>query len=332
MVSLKDVAAACGMSVTQVSRALNDRHDVSEKTKEKVRKVAADLGYVKNLNAQILVNRGSNQIAIIISGVDKDKNAEPSIVYNVMKGVNRFASEKGYEAVVYLNENPRSSLLDFCRQRGLGGVILFGVNYDEDSFIELMASDFPCVVIDIPVEGARKGCVLVNNFYYSMLATQRLIQLGKRNVVMLSGHGRSMVEVERRSGYEMALRKHGLTVDPRWVVPAGFDLEQAHEKTLALMREYPKVDGLFCASDFMALGALRALKEMSRRVPEDVAVFGFDGILMGEFSTPPLSTIRQDNIRKGYCAAKLLCEILSDTQQESTVMVACEMVIRESAG
>lgn len=330
MVNLKDIARECGVSMTQVSRALNDRDDVSQKTKLLVRETAQRLGYVKNINAQILATKESNQIALMIYGVDKDKNSEPSIIYNIIKGVNRFAKENGLEAVVYLNEDPQVSYLNFCRQRGITGIILFGVNYEDQSFKEIIASDFPCVVIDIPVEGKNKGNVVVNNIFYSMEATNYIIKKGRRKVAMMCGHGHSMVDVERKAGYKMALESHSMEVDEDLIVFGDFDSEKAYEKTIELFEKHPGIDGLYCASDFMALGAMNALKDMGRRVPQDISVFGFDGIMMGEFVTPTLSTIKQNNLKKGYLAAKLLRDILKGDAETNTIVVPCEIVLRES--
>lgn len=330
MVNLKDIARECGVSMTQVSRALNDRSDVSEKTKLLVRETAERLGYVKNINAQILATKESNQIALMIYGVDEDKNSEPSIIYNIIKGVNRFAKENGLEAVVYLNEEADISYLSFCRQRGITGIILFGVNYEDQNFKEIIASDFPCVVIDIPVEGKNKGSVVVNNIYFSMEATVHLIRRGRRRIAMMCGHGHSMVDVERKAGYRMALENHGIEIDPSIVVYGDFDSEVAYARTKELFTEHPDVDGLYCASDFMALGAIRALKEIGKAIPEDVSVFGFDGIMMGEFVNPSLSTVKQNNLKKGYLAAKLLRDILRKEVESHTVVVPCEIVLRES--
>jgi LacI family transcriptional regulator len=330
MVGLKDVAIACGLSVTQVSRALNDHNDVSAQTKQRVREIADKLGYVKNINAQILATKASNQIAVMIHGIDKDKNSEPSIIFNIMKGINHFAKENRYEAVVHLNEDPDLSYLNFCKQRGITGIILFGINYEDNNFKEIIASDFPCVVIDIPVEGKNKGCVVVNNTYFSIIATNHIIQRGRKKIAMLCGHGHSMVDVERRMGYEMALRKNNMTVDESIIIKADFDSSIAFEKTLELFEKHPDVDGIYCASDFMALGAINALKQIGKRLPEEVSIFGFDGILMGEFSTPKLCTIKQDNLKKGYAAAKLLCDILDKKEENRTVVVPCDVVLRES--
>lgn len=330
MINLKDIANACGVSMTQVSRALNDRDDVSEKTKILVRETAEKLGYVKNINAQILATKESNQIALMIYGIDMDKNSEPSIIYNIIKGVNNYAKENGLEAVVYLNEDSEISYLKFCKQRGITGIILFGVNYEDHSFKEIIASDFPCVVIDIPIEGKNKGSVIVNNIYYSMEATKAILKQGRKRVAMMCGHGHSMVDVERKAGYKMALENEGMSVDEEIVVFGDFDSEHAYETTLELFEKHSDIDGIYCASDFMALGTINALKDMGKKVPEDVSVFGFDGIMMGEFVTPTLSTIKQDNFKKGYFAGKLLRNILKGEVESNTIVVPCEIIHRES--
>ncbi len=330
MVGLKDIAAACGLSVTQVSRALNDNDDVSEKTKIRVREVANQLGYVKNINARILATKDSNQLAVIINGIDNDENSEPSITYNIMKGINHYAREHNYEAVIYLNEKDDLAYESFCRQRGIKGVIIFGANYEDSTFQALLHSNFPFVAIDNSVEGENKGCVIINNVYYSMVATEHLIQCGRRNIAMLSGHGHSLVEVERRSGYEAALSKNGICVDSSLIVNADFDTHKAYLVTKELIKNHPNIDGIFCASDFMALGALKAIKELNLRVPHDISVFGFDGILLGEYSTPPLSTIKQNNFMKGYQAARILHDIFEKRNQERSVVVSCDVVLRES--
>ncbi len=331
MVGLKDIAAACGLSVTQVSRALNDNDDVSKKTKIRVREVANQLGYVKNINARILATKDSNQLAVIINGIDNDENSEPSITYNIMKGINHYAREHNYEAVIYLNEKDDLSYESFCRQRGIKGVIIFGANYEDASFQALLHSNFPSVAIDNFVEGENKGCVIINNFHYSMLATEHLIECGRKRIAMLSGHGHSLVEIERRSGYEAALSKNGLPIDTSLIVNANFDTHKAYLVTKALFKKYSNIDGIFCASDFMALGALRAIKELDIKVPYDVSIFGFDGILLGDYSSPPLSTIKQNNFMKGYQAAKILHDIFENRNYERTVVVPCELVIKGSS-
>lgn len=331
MVSLKDVAKACNLSVTQVSRALNGHSDVSQKSKELVLETAKKMGYIKNMTAQRLVTRESNQIAIIFSGLKEDDNRfSTSFLFEMLKGVNDFALTVNYEPVIHIVNNSDTSYVDFCKQRNIPGAIVVGMKYDDYRFQELINSEFPCVAIDIQVEGKNKGCVVVNNYYYSMSAVNLMIQKGRKHIGIICGHEHAMVTNERKIGYQAALTFSGIEYDPNLVVIADFDYDKAYEMTKKLIENNPHIDGLFCVSDVMAMGSLKAINDLGKRVPDDIALFGFDGIALTEFSTPPISTIKQFNKKKGMAAAKLLYEILHHTNEENTVVIPCEILVRES--
>lgn len=330
MVSLKDIAAMSGISVTQVSRALNDHHDVSEETKEKVRRIAKEMGYIKNINAQRLVTKKSNQIAVIVVGMNEDVNdGSGNVFIDTMRGINKFANEVDYESIIHLVENNREkSYLQYCKERSINGVIIIGTEFDEPRFMELVNTDFPCVAVDIQIHGENKGSVIINNTYYSMMAVNEMIKSGKKNIAMLSGTDHDMVSLERKAGYEFALKSNGLEIEAANIINCEFDYEKATHAALDLIKN--KVDGIFCASDFMALGAMKAIAKRGLTIPNDIAVFGFDGIAIGEYSNPRLSTIKQDNFKKGYQAAKLLFEILNGEENMGTVVIPCSIERRQS--
>lgn len=330
MVSLKDIAAASGISLTQVSRALNNHSDVSEETKQKVRRIAKEMGYVKNINAQRLATKVSNQIAVIVIGMNEDANdSGGNIFIDIIRGINKFATEVEYEAIIHLVENKRKkSYLEYCKERAIEGVIIIGSQFDDPRFTELVESDFPCVAIDIQIDGKNKGSVIINNTYYSMIAVNEIIKSGKNKIAMLSGTEHDMVSLERKAGYEMALRTNKLTVDENIIINCEFDYNKSIEATRDLLN--CNVDGIFCASDYMALGAIKAIEENGLRIPEDIAVFGFDGIPIGQYIRPRLTTIKQDNYKKGYSSAKLLYEILTGKENMGTIVVPCTVEKRES--
>ena len=324
MVRLREVADACGVSVTQASRALAGHADVSAATRARVEQAAARMGYVKNLAAHALSAKSSSQLAVVVPGLGAaDENA--SFLLGVMQGVNAFAAQNGYETVVHLVEKSPDSYETYCRRRGVGGMILMNAPYDDPALRAVLGSNFPCVLIDVPAEGENKGCVLVNNAYYARRAVEELLARGRRNIAMLSGSRHSMVELERRAGYEAALHAAGLCVREELVVYGYFEYARAAEAVEALLRERPEVDGLFCASDLMALGAYGSLRAAGRKIGEDVSVFGFDGLPWGAYAAPPLATVVQDQRRKGWCAAKLLDGILRGEAGERTVLVPCAL-------
>lgn len=329
MVKLVDVAKACGLSVSQTSRALNGRPDVSDETKRRVSQTAAAMGYVKNLTAQTLSAKKPAQLAVVVTGVN-EQTENSSFFFGIMQGVNSFANQNGYDTVVYIMEKSPECFETYCRQRGAGGMILMNADYDEPAVKRLAEGEFPCVFIDIPYTGKNKGCVVVNNAYYSRIAVEALIKRGRKRIAMITGNGHSTVEKEREEGYMQALRQAGLTVKKEWIVRGEFRYDMAHEQAVRLMEKEPKIDGFFCVSDLMALGVINALRGLHYKIPKQISVFGFDGLTSGEYARPKLSTIRQNQKYKGFLAARMLADILANEPYEPSIVVPCEACLRES--
>lgn len=205
-----------------------------------------------------------------------------------------------------------------------------GVKYDDPNFKQLIETDFPCVILDVNIEGKNKGCVIVNNYYYSMFAVEKIIEKNRKNIAMILGHKHAMATVERHLGYKSALEKNNIAYRDELVIDANFSYDISYEKTKELIKAYPEIDGIFCASDIMALGALKAINDSNKSIPNDISLFGFDGISTCKFSNPTLSTIQQNYIKKGEEAAKLLYEILTSKTNEKTIIVPCQPIITNS--
>ncbi len=333
MATLKQIAEACGMSVTQVSRALNGHSDVSESTKQRVQDAAEALGYVKNIYAANLVSQTSNQIMVIIEGMEKDTNeAVSSNIFKLLQGISSAAGKLGFELVIHLkNRHNAIDYVDFCRSRYASGVIVYGFNFGDKQFLALQDSSFPCVAVDILSEGKTNGCVVVNNVYYSQAAVSQLLDVGCKCVACIAGFEHAYVTVERLSGYAIALQSHGVEVEHGLIRYADFDAEKAKGTLAELLEAHPKIDGVFCMSDQMALGCMELLHEVGLRVPQDVRVFGFDGMYLGRFVSPTLSTVEQDFYEKGTAAVRLLADIIHQKRKERTVVVPCKLCVRESS-
>ena len=330
MVKLKDIAQYVGISVTQVSRALNGYSDVSEDTKDKVIQAAKELGYVKNTAAQRLVTNKSNQLAFIVIGAENDPN-DTSSIYTMMKGINDYSLKNSKETIIFMLPSKQRSYTNFLRQRGLEGAILAGLDYDDPSLKELLDSDLACVLIDIPVTGDKKGCILINNAHLTAQAVDALIKSGRKRIAMINGASHSMVSVEREGGYRIAHIRNSLPFDPKLIVDAQWDIDKAYQCTMELLNRNNGIDAFFCSSDFMAIGCLNAVKDAGYRVPEDIGIVGFDGIPQIQYTDPPLSTISQNYYQKGFSAAKLLSQIIwGESPQERSVIVECELTLRSS--
>ena len=329
MTTLKDIAKMCKLSVTQVSRALNDRDDVSLSTKNKVRKAANELGYVKNINAKRLVMRESNQISVIIHGFDRYKRDNDNILLTVLNGTYNYAESINYEIVpFFVSQKNKESYLQYCKSRLINGVIFIGARSDDDRFLELINSDFPCVTIDTLIEGRNKASVLIDDEYYAYKAVSEMINRGYKKIGMINGHEYAYVSHQRLEGYKNAIEDHGLNLDQRLIKRANFEFDEASLKTRELINE--NVDAIFCSSDIMAMGAFCEIFDNNLKVPDDIAIFGFDGLMVTKYTNPKISTIVQDNYKKGYKSANILHKIVKNEDYEKKVFVDCEIRITNS--
>ncbi len=329
MITLKDVAKAANMSVTQVSRALNGHDDVSEATKNRISKLANELGYVKNMTAKKLAMQVSSEIALVLKGFEDDSNlVEYNSVYPILYGVNKFATTIDHEVVVHIMQDNIKSYVNYFRNKGINKAVLFGFQYDDPRLKGLVESSIDCVFIDIPITGEHNGCIIVNNTQYAAQAVEALIHSGKKQIALINGTPHAVVSIEREAGYKIALAKERL--EPTAIACANFNKKEAYEVTLKMMEENPEIDAIFCASDYMALGCMEALDILGKKIPEDIAVIGYDNIPVSAYTRPSLSTVAQDDYQKGYQAAKLLYEMANKETENRTITLNCNVIMRES--
>ncbi|OON92193.1 MAG: hypothetical protein ATN32_09895 [Candidatus Epulonipiscium fishelsonii] len=331
MVTLKDIAKASGLSITQVSRALNNHTDVSDDTKVKVNKIATSMGYVKNMSAQRLAMQLSNQIAIVVKGIEKETELmEYNSVYPIVCGANKYANHNNYEIAMYIIPDDINSYVNYFQQKGIGKAILFGFEYNDKRFLELLESQYICVCIDIPIEKENKGCVVTDNTLYATYAVEALIKSGKKTIAMINGKSQAIVSIERKAGYLAALSNYNLEHRQKYIFNGNFDRAKTEHLTLQIMKDYPDINGFFCASDYMAMGCMNALQTIGKKIPQDVGIIGFDNIPISKFIKPSLSTVSQNDFKKGYEAAKLLINICENKATQKTTSLSCSLELRES--
>lgn len=335
MVTLKEISADCGISITQVSRALNGYSDVSEETRARVMASAQKLGYVKNIMASSLVKQNSNMVALIIEGSEVDQATDAFVspnIYHLELGVSEASQECGLEPLIYLKaRKQRMDYVAFCRQRYISGLILFGSNYDDADRLALEKAGFPCVFIDIATENESCGCVVTNNSFYAKMAVDHMLDRGCQKVAVIAGSSHSYVTHERLSGYQTALSVRGIPYHPELICYADFNMDMARRATLSLLEKNADIDGFFCMSDEMALACLEELTSLGKRVPEDIRIFGFDGNIFLHFIRPRLTTIGQDFRQKGILAIQLLDSIIQKRPTGHTLYVPCRMIAGETA-
>ncbi|MBB6283748.1 LacI family DNA-binding transcriptional regulator [Geobacillus subterraneus] len=332
MTTIKDIAKAAGVSITTVSRALNGYSDVNENTRQKIIDIAKQLNYSPNTLARGLVMNKSKTIGLLVSGLTRD-SAKDNFTFEVLAGVNEYVSEVDYDMVLFSTTSTKQrekTYTQLCRERRVDGAILQGIRTDDPYLHEVVESNIPCVLIDIPIESKTVGYVTTDNVLGAKKAVRHLIELGHKRIAMINGYEYAFVSEQRLKGFKEALLEAGLPVREYWIANGTFREEIAEQEALRLLQHYPEITAFFCASDLMALGVIKAAKRLGKQVPDDVAVIGYDDIILASYSSPSLSTIAQDKFAMGYEAAKLLIAMLEGKADSHVKILQTELKVRES--
>ncbi|MBS4193747.1 LacI family DNA-binding transcriptional regulator [Lederbergia citri] len=332
MTTIKDIAKVAGVSVTTVSRALNGYSDVSEKTRKKIELIAKELNYSPNTLARSLVMNKSKTIGLLISGIHKGMIKDDFMV-EILAGIDDYVAYTDYDLILFSTNSTKQrekTYSQLIRERKVDGVILQGMKTEDPYLKEVVESDIPCVLIDIPIKSSTVGYVTTDNVLGAKKATEYLIGLGHKNIAMMNGHNFAFVSQSRLEGYLEALNEADIAVNWEWIVNGEFEESVAERVATYLLTKNPEITAIFCASDLMAFGTMKAAKNLGISVPDELSIIGFDDILLASYVTPPLTTIAQDKFEMGYQAAKLLLEMLENREGVHGIYLDTELKVRES--
>lgn len=328
-VSIKDVAKEVGVSITTVSRALNGYSDVSEKTRERVQEAVERLNYAPDINARSLGGKADTTIALLTSELrERDENG---FVYGLINGLFEQCSEQDCEFMLLATNKAKQEKLTFlqlCKKKNLGGVVVTGLRTDDPYYREILKSDIPCALIDMKVKGKRKCNITIDNVSAAKEAVEYLIQLGHREIGMINGGKQADVSGERYSGYVSALLEEKIPLKLDYMIYCDFIEDVAYEKTKEFLTQFPQVTAFFCASDMMAIGAIRAIEDMGMRVPEDISVIGFDDIPIAQYVYKGISTVRQCPSMMGREGGKAVWKMIQGEKAEEETVLPHELIIR----
>ncbi|MBS4204014.1 LacI family DNA-binding transcriptional regulator [Lederbergia citrea] len=334
MTTIKDIARIAGVSITTVSRALNDYSDVSENTRQRIKAIAKDLNYSPNAHARSLVTNKSKTIGLLVSDINKGM-VKDNFLVEILSGIDHFVAQTDYDLVLFSTNSTKQrekTYSQLCRERRVDGVILQGIKTEDPYLREVIESDIPCVLIDIPIESSTVGYVTTDNVMGSKKAVEYLIQLGHEKIAMMNGHNFAFVSQSRLKGYFEALKEAHLSVNWDWIVNGAFDEGIAENVATNLLTKHPEITAIYCASDLMALGTMKAAKKLGINIPEELSIIGFDDILLASYVSPPLTTVAQNKSEMGYQAAKLLVEMLEDKDVSHAISLDTKLIVRESSG
>ncbi len=329
--TIKDIARLAEVTPATVSMALNDSGRISAKTRERIREIAQQLDYRPNPLARGLVARKTHLVGVILIEV------ADSFFKDILRGLEDALQPEGYGILLNVtNGDPEreARFLRFQTDKRVDALIMEPtMRLDNRAALEkLVVAGLPILTILHTTWGWGNSSVSVNNELGAREATDYLAQRCRR-VAHLSGPKESVEAEARMSGYRKALRKVGQALDPR-MEPPNESGRYTHEEGYAQMRrlllgDIPRPDGVFAASDSLALGAIRAIHDAGLRVPEDVEVVGFDDIEIASLCRPPLTTIAQPKYRLGKKAGEILLRVL-DKKTAVREILKPHLVVRES--
>lgn len=333
MATIKEVAAAAGVSISTVSRAFNNYSDINGKTKERILEAARSLDYSPNISARNLSSKKRLNLGLIISGF-LNENANVDILFGHMKGAFRYASENNLDLALYITsseEQKRLSYHSFCIEHSLAGAIISGLTTDDNYYQEL-SRGVPCpsVMMDIELPSGDAGIVTSDNRSAMKDMIAFLLSEGHERIAIIAGKKSATVTEVRLDGVRDAYAEKGIPLNESDIYYADFSRQEAYEITKRLAGENRKYSAYACFSDEMAFGVIRALQEEGIKIPQECSVTGFDDVQLSGNITPALTTVRQDFEASGYEAAGLLHRILEGKDDGRRMILKCPIIIRQS--
>lgn len=329
MASLKDISRQCGVSVATVSKALNNHTDISEETRERVRKAAKELGYSPNFSARALKTNRTHGIGVLF--VDE---ARSGLTHDYFAGVlDSFKStveEKGYD-ITFINcskkQPNRMTFLEHVRYHGFDGVVIACIDFAAPEVAELVQSDIPVVTIDHVFN--NKIAIMSDNIAGMTELTNYCIDKGHTRIAYIHGEP-STVTTGRLTGFYRATDKRGITIPDEYVVGCAYrDTVGTYRETKKLLKLKDRPTCIFYPDDFSALGGINAIREAGLQIPEDISVAGYDGIKAVTTLEPQLTTIVQATDQIGERAAKKLISLIEKPKTTIIEQVVIPGVLQE---
>ena len=312
--TIKDVALHCGVSITTVSRVLNNHPDVKESVRAKVQQAIRELHYVPNNSARDLGKSQTDTIGVVLRGA-----ANPFLI-SVLGSVETAVAEAGYTMVLQqigTDDDEVAAGAELVRSKRLRGLVLLGGEFDyTPERVADLAVPFVCCTFTGSFGSLEKdsySSVSIDDYAEAYRAVKALLDHGHRAIgVVLGAIDDHSISELRYRGYCDALRDGGIEPHPDWVAQCGsFEMLDVYRATKRLMARCPEVTALFTISDLMAMAAIKALHNVGVRVPQDCSVISIDGIEMTRYTVPTLTTLIQPAAEMGTQAVRILADVLS---------------------
>ena len=310
MSSIKDIAKLCGVSVATVSKALNDKEDIGEETKKRIKEVARQNGYFPQYYARAIRMNKSYNLGVLfvdeaMSGLTHDYFA------NILNSFKVMAESKGYD-ITFINSNRKNrkgkTFLEHCRYRGLDGVMIACIPFENPEVIELLESNIPVVTIDYQFK--NRICIMSDNITGMRKLMEYVISMGHKKIAYISGD-KSVVTSQRLESFQNVIKENGLEIPEEYQLSSSYrNLEEAAMYTRQLLELSVPPTCILYADDYSAVGGINQIRSMGLQIPGDISVAGFDDIFLAKQLCPRLTTVFQDSEVIGKRAAERLISLI----------------------
>lgn len=330
MANIKDVAREAGVSVATVSRVFNDSELVSDETRHRVRDVAGRLKYWPNGVARSLITSRTHALGVLLPDLYGDFFSE------LIRGIDLAARREGFHLLVSSSHSDTHGLVAAMRSmRGrVDGLLVMAPDFDSAAAMHDAAGEFPVVVLDPGLGVATWDTISIANQDGAFQVVRHLVGLGHRRIATVTGPRHNIDAQQRVAGYRAALAEAGIAHDAQLEIEGDFTEPSGYRAVETLLQLSPRPTAAFFGNDYMAVGAMSALSEAGLRVPDDLAIAGFDDIAMARYLTPALTTVHVDLIELGARAVHRLIEVKEGVPGDVPrhELVGTQLVIRRSCG
>lgn len=332
MPTIKDIAKIAGVSVTTVSKVINNYSDISEETRKKVIKIMEEENYQPNAIARSLSTNRSHSIGIFIN-FNLSRGLHQIFFQEILFGLETNLGPKGYDFIHFsdLKWKDECNYLENCRNRHVDAAVLMGIPLNDHYVDELLKSDIPVIFLDVEIIGKNATYITSDNVGGTKKAINYLYQLGHQDIGMIIGLSYTKPAQDRLSGFQQAINELNISYHPEWIESTFFSEEGGYQAMNDLLKREELPSAIFCHSDSIAIGAIKAIQEAGFNVPEDFSIIGFDDLQISKYVYPRLTTIKQDTYLIGEKAATLLMDMMKyPNKTVSPVILPTELIIRDS--
>lgn len=333
MANIRDVAKQANVSIATVSRVLNNQNNVSESTRQLVWQAVQELNYpLEKLRVASPISR-SVLVLVRDDGVnDSDMTISREFERHVWMGVQSVFEQRHIATRLQRTRMRPEEAAQYAAETSVSGLVLVGGVSDRDFIGSLKETGIPFIVVGSHLQPIRINCVMADVTHGIRQVVAHLTARGRTNIALVNGPDTTMTSAAKLDGMRLELAKQALPFSADQVIDAEFSANSGYRRTQQLLQQWPDLDAIAYADDVIAVGGLKALREAGLRVPQDISVVGFGDYEIGHYAAPALTSVQYDMQAMGAIAARRLCMILDESDdQHWVVMRPTSLIVRESS-